>query len=149
MSKREATKPTNYEELRTKFDQIRPVIASNEQSSTPDKITNIYTSSPNIHIPTVAILTHSAIKPKISKNIMECFDPNNPHSTQWKHSTFQQYDKNASYRVFTKPQPIATLPEKSNILKSVLATSVKPTKTRNLWMLGICHCVNGKTIKGQ
>ncbi len=106
LSKRESSKPANYEELRTKFDQIRPVIATNAQECTTNKNDHQGIKYSTTHTPTVAILTHSSIKPKITKNIMDCFDPSNPHSTQWKFSAFQQYNKNASYRVFTKPQPI-------------------------------------------
>ena len=51
--------------------------------------------------------------------------------------------------VFTKPQPIKTLPQGIDILKSILATTVKSTDTRNIWQLGIRHCVNGKTIKNN
>ena len=51
--------------------------------------------------------------------------------------------------VFTKPQPIKTLPQGIDILKSILATTVKSTDTRNIWQLGIRHCVNGKTIQNN
>ena len=104
---------------------------------------------PITHVPTVAILTHSAIKPTAHTNIMDCFKPTNPHSAQWKYTAFQQYDKNASYRVFTRPQPIITLPQNTDILKSVLDATVKATETNNLWTLGLRHCVNGKQIKGN
>ena len=152
LSKRTPSKKTqHYEELRTKFDQLRPVIASKTQDSTS---TNIHNNNPdNIHhqtdTPTVAILTHSPIKPIPHKNIMDCFKPTNPHYAQWKYTAFEQYDKNASYRVFTKPQPINTLPPDTDILKSVLTSTVKATDNENLWILGLRHCVNGKTIKGD
>ena len=154
LSKRENIKQAIYEELRTKFDQLRPVIASNV-CDTSTSHTNTPTTSqtmtliPLSYIPTVAILTHSALKPTTHKNIMECFKPTNPHSAQWKYTVYQQYDKNASYRVFTKPQPIRTLPPDVDILKSVLAPTVKPTDTTNLWTLGLRHCVNGNSIKGD
>ena len=154
LSKRDQPKPTNYEKLRTKFDQLRPVIATN--ADCPSSIKQTHTSIPRDlqtvplqHIPTVAILTHSAVKPVIHKNIMDCFKPNNPHNAQWKYTVFQQYNKNASYRVFTKPQPIRTLPPNIDILKSVLAPTVKPTESKNLRTLGLRYCVNGKSIKGD
>ena len=101
------------------------------------------------YIPTVSILTHSPINPTPHKNIMKCFEPNNPHAAHWKHTAFMQYDKNASYCIFTKPQPIKSLPTGVDVLRSVLATTVKPTDTDNLWLLGIRHCVNGNPIKGD
>ncbi len=153
LSKREPTKPANYEELRSKFDQLRPVIAYTKPH-TPNPTQEQCNTNPPLlhsqqHIPTVSILTHSAVKPIAHKNIMQCFQPDNPHSTQWRYTAFHQYDKNASYRVFTKPQPIDTIPPNVDILKSVLASTVKPTETENLWQLGLRHCVNGKQIKGD
>ena len=153
LSKRDPHQHTNYEELRTKFDQLRPAIASNaDQPSiplSPNLTTNTSTSDSTSNTPTVAILTHSPIKPIPHKNVMKCFEPSNPHATQWRHTAFTQYDKNASYRVFTRPQPTNTLPEGVDILISVLATTVKSTDTDNLWLLGIRHCVNGNPIKGN
>ena len=157
LSKRDPVKVGNYEELRTKFDQMRPVIAtvtspdSNNHNNLPINLNKSKPQSdtPIIHIPTVAILTHSTIKPIAHKNIMDCFNPKNPHYSQWKYTAFNQYDKNASYRVFSKPQQIKTLPPSIDILRSVLAPTVKPTETNNIWMLGLRHCVNGNKIKGN
>ena len=153
LSKWEPKTSTNYEELRTKFEQIRPVIANHTTESDDILSTNYddHNTTDDIptETPTVAILTHSAVKPVEHKNIMECFHPTNPHQAQWRYTVFEQYDKNASYRVFSKPQPIKTLPPNVDILKSVLATTVKPTENKNLWLLGLRHCVNGKTIKGN
>ena len=144
---------SDLEELRTKFDQIRPVIATNTSQSLPKECQDIpptiETSEDLDNIPTVAILTHSPIKPTAHKNIMEYFDYNNPHAAQWRHTAFTQYDKNASYRVFTKPQPHHTIPDNIDILRSVLATTVKATQTKNLWLLCIRHCINGNPIKGK
>ena len=154
LSKREQAKPANYEQLRTKFDQLRPVIAANNTNSNqssnsthtlhPENTNDVLTPI----APTVAILTHSPVKPIPHKNVMECFNINNPHHAQWKYTAFEQYDKNASYRVFTKPQPLNTLPPDVDVLKSVLASTVKPTENEHLWLLGLRHCVNGKLIKG-
>ena len=110
LSRREPTHSTHYEELWTKFDQLRPVIATNEvqdthiskQLSTHSNLTTDFLQ----YVPTVSILTHFPLKPIAHKNILDCFDKTNPHQAQWKHTAFSQYDKNASYRVFTKPQPI-------------------------------------------
>ena len=111
-------------------------------ANSSDNITTLYT-------PTVAILTHSPIKPNAPKNIMECFQPTNPHYAKWKYTAFHQYDNNASYRVFTKPQPIKSLPSNIDILKSALAPTAKPTEAENIWMLGVRYCVNGNKIKGN
>ena len=80
LSKRDPTPPAQYKELRTKFDQLRPVIATTSKSdnSTIDP-TGIYT---HLNTPTVAILTHLPTKPIAHKNVMECFHPTNPHYAQ-------------------------------------------------------------------
>ena len=73
LSHREPTKPGTYEELRTKFDQMRPVIAkTNIPVDNLSKNTNI------LYTPTVEILTHSPTKPITPKNVIECFQPTNP-----------------------------------------------------------------------
>ena len=134
-----ATKES-YSTQRTKFDQIRPVIATesipmddSESTNIPNKI---YTSTDTYQdldtilgygIPTIHYLTHSVEKPSRPMNGLDCFDPTNTHHIQWKETIFEQYDKNASYQVFTKPIPISTLPPNVDILHSVLAPSVKPT----------------------
>ena len=107
---------------------MRPVIASTNHNhqNTQLQATN------DLSIPTVSILTHSTIAPIAHENIQDCFQQGNPHSTQWKYTAFHQCNKNASYRVFTKPQPIKTLPPGIDILISVLATTIKPTDTRNI-----------------
>ena len=115
-----------------KFDQLRPIIAlaNTDTQSTEHTV-------PPQYIPTVAILTHSAVKHIAHKNIMDCFNPTNPHNAQWKYTAFQQYNKNSSYCVFTIPQLICTLPTNTDILKSILATTVKATETKKLWNLGL------------
>ena len=153
----------SYETQRTKFDQIQPVIASGSfqphtDFSLPLNSTHTVDNSETFFdvncligqsIPTISFLTHSVHKPSCPSNALECFQPTNPHSTQWKETAFEQYDKNCTYRVFTKPIPIKHLPDNSHILKSVLAPSVKATELSSIWKLGLRHCVNGKPLKGN
>ena len=91
--KREYTKPPHYEELQAKFDQMRPVIASNTtQAIETTTIPPSYQLDPHNdtpHTPTVAILVHSSNKPVAYKNIMDCFRPQNPPSAQWQYTAFQ------------------------------------------------------------
>ena len=99
-------------------------------------------------VPTISVFVHSATKPPTSANIQDCFDRTNPLRSFWIQTAYEQYDKNASYRVFTRPVPKRNLPPNSLILKSVLAPTVKPTDIDNLWKLNIRHCVNGRPMKG-
>ena len=126
-----------------------------ESTNTPPKIC---TSTDTYHdldiilgygIPTIHYLTDSVEKPPCPMNGLDCFDPTNTHHIQWKETVFEQYDKNASYKVFTKPIPISTLPPNVDILHSVLAPSVKPTNILSIWKVGLRHCVNGKPLKGN
>ena len=104
LSKRDSSKTANCKGLRTKFDQLQPVIASNTGYVSSNKANNTHLYTPHHeYVPTVAILTHLLIKAITHKNIMDCFHITNPHCAKWKHTAFNQYDKYASHRVFTKP----------------------------------------------
>ncbi len=164
-----------YETERSKFDQMRPILASVSQ----DTDNNLITSSPtpqtpqmtstttNIsrvlsseqhdflmdpagpQVPTISILVHSPHQPTTSGNIHDCFALDNPHKSFWIQTIYEQFDKNASYRVFTKPIPRSTIPQDHMILKSVLAPTVKSTNISSLWKLNVRHCVNGRPMKGM
>ena len=168
-----------YEEKRTKFDQMRPIIASalapsctshytmestTQNSSTlrPSEMSNIATHlsskkspSPSTLIdpagsivPSISVLVHSSSQPDITTNINDCFAYTNPLKSFWIQTIYEQYDKNASYRVFTKPIPKQHISSDTLILKSVLAPTVKATDITSLWKLNVRHCVNGKPMKG-
>ena len=101
------------------------------------------------HIPTIQYLTHSIQKTICPDNGIEYFQLTNLHHIQWKETTFEQYDKNTSYKVFTKPIPISTLPTDVDILRSILAPSVKPIDIQSIWKFGLRHCIKGKSLKGN
>ena len=181
-----------YEEQRTKFDQMRPIIASTTTSTnsqigqeechhpqhgmittintdttlSSDKSTPVHPThntnaqesiepSPatiydsNEYVPTISVLVHSSIRPTTTPNIQDCFDTTNPLRSFWIQTVYEQFDKNASYRVFTRPIKKSTLPQNTMILRSVLTPTVKPTDIPQLWKLNIRHCVNGKPLKGK
>jgi hypothetical protein len=121
-----AHKSEHYEELRLKFDQLRPIISTATPITpntkqfpsfpTDSSHTSTCTSTPYQEPtaltvpsflppdldPTVSLLIHSAEKP-VGDNIYTCLRPSNPMVTQWLQCVYEQYDKNASFRVFTKP----------------------------------------------
>ena len=165
-----------YENERTKFDQMRPILASasisNETSiatNTSDDPTHSSTIIPNslhilssdtssvsshlldpagIQVPTISVLVHSSQQPTATVNIHDCIASDNPFKSFWIQTIFEQYDKNASYRVFTRPIQRSKIPDHTLILKSVLAPTVKSTDIKPLWKLNVRHCVNGKPMKG-
>ena len=161
MRKPEITKES-YPSQRAKFDQVQPVIASNVISSTqlhpPTKSTSEESSPQDYvdinaiirhYIPTVQYLIHSVQKPQCPKYVIDYFQPTNVHHIQWKETAFEQYYENASYKVFSKPIPMSTLPINTDILRSVLTPSVKPTDIQSIWKFGLRHCVNSKPLKGN
>lgn len=74
--------------------------------------------------------------------------PGNPLRLFWIQTVKEQYDKNVSYHIFSRPMSKSSMPSNTMILKSVLAPTVKPTDILSLWKINIRHCVNGKPMKG-
>ena len=166
----------SYEQERTKFDQLRPILASASSSpsipslpsppschqsppmliyneanytlSDPQQFSPSDPTTTGITIPTISVLVHSPSRPPLTQNVQDCFSSSNPLRSFWIQTVFEQYDKNSSYRVFTKPLPKHSISPNNIILKSVLAPTVKPTDIQSLWKLNIRHCVNGKPLKG-
>ena len=99
-------------------------------------------------VPTISVLVHSSSQPEITANINDCFTYTNPLKSFWIQTIYEQYDKNASYRVFTKPIRKQNISSDTLILKSVLAPTVKATDITSLWKLNVRHCVNGKPMNG-
>ena len=181
-----------YEEQRSKFDQLRPILAlvtssqiqnikftssnttplnphisintdtrlsSNLQTPTPTSTNVPTTSTQNFHnttiidatnasVPTIPVLVHCQQQPTLTPNIQDYFDTKNPIRLFWIQTVYEQFDKNASYRVFTRPIQKSSISEDAMILKSVLTPSVKSTNKPYLWKLNIRHCINGKPMKG-
>ena len=103
----------------------------------------------NENVPTISVLVHSTTRPTTTPNVQECFNSINPLRSFWIQTVYEQFDKIASYRVFTRPIKKSQLPKNTLILKSVLTPTVKSTDIPHLWKLNIHHCVNGKPMKGM
>ncbi len=137
-----------YENKRSEFDQMRPILASVSPNHNPSPLTSSYTQNTSIHtstttntsqilssdqhnqqeylldpagiqVPTISILVHSPHQPTTSGNIHECFASNNHLKSFWIQNIYEQFDKNASYCVFTKPILRFIIPHDTMILKSV------------------------------
>ena len=176
LAPRVINKNNQYEQERTKFDQMRPIPASvTDIEDHPTVMTTAPTKdikSPLIinesllltsdetelqdHIidpsgsitPTISIFFHSSVQPTLTNNIHDCFAYDNLHKSFWIQSFYEQYDKNASYQVFTKPFKKHLIHNNTLILKSVLAPTVKQTDKSSMWKLNVRHFVNGKPMKG-
>ena len=165
-----------YQQERTKFDQMRPILAS--ASITTDyhpiklKSTTATVNNPLIDntsyllpsddhdlqdhlidpagsiVPTISIFVHSSAQPTTTSNIHDCFSTTNPFKLFWIQTIYKQYDKNASYRMFTRPIKKLDVNPDILILKSVLLPTVKQMDIPSLWKLNIRHYVNGKPMKG-
>ena len=165
----------DYEHEQTKFDQLRPILASvsdkpsplltsptsSLSNTTPDILVDnssisltsddTYSSDvsdymPGVPIPTISVLVHSSSRPTLTDNVQDCFASSNPLRYFWIQTVYEQFDKNASYRVFTRPIPKLLIASDQIILRSVLAPTVEPTDLPSLWKLNIHHCVNGKLL---
>ena len=133
MAPRVIDKKNQYEEARTKFDQMRPILASastplystsstlqstkqtthiNRPSETiniatqlsSDESTNLIDPAGSV-VPTISILVHSSSQPELTANINDCFNYSNPLKSFWIQTIYEQYYKNASYRVFYQAHP--------------------------------------------
>ncbi len=90
---------TNYQEIRSNFDQMRPVISH---------------------------LASFQKCPQMYAHIGACLK--SAETVQWKEALFGQYDKNAEANLFTKPIPVLSLPKDTKILRSIIAPNIKPTE---------------------
>ena len=111
-----------YEEQCTKFDQMRPIIASatmlqniqinqdklahthnirqnttnNNDNTLPsddsNKVHAMFHITDNEFVPTISVLVHAAIRPKTTPNIQDCFDTNNALRSFWIQTVFEQFD---------------------------------------------------------
>eukprot|EP00978_Attheya_sp_CCMP212_P034382 scaffold143848_cov34-Attheya_sp.AAC.1 len=108
---------TNFQELRSQFDQMRPVIS--HLASFPKRPTK-YT------------------------NIGECLK--SAERSCWKEALYAQYDKNTEANLFTKPIPVKTLPADTKILRSIINPNVKSTDVPDMWQFITRHCANGSAM---
>ena len=87
----------DLEEIRSRFDQVRPVVSHLE-----------------VRLPK---------KPPTPNNIGDAFGG---HQRQfWKEALFVQYDKNKNVSLLSAPIPIKSLPEGKKVLHSLIAPSIK------------------------
>ena len=112
---------TDLEEIRSIFDQVRPVV-----------------SHPKVCLPK---------KPPIPNNI--CDYLGGPQIQFCKESLFVQYYNNKHFSLLSAPTPIKSLPEGEKFLSSLIAPSIKKCDYSDAWKFVLSHCENGIShIKG-
>ena len=96
---------TSLEEIRSRFDKVRPVVSHLE-----------------VRLPK---------KPPTPNNIGE--DLGGPQRQFWKEALFVQYDKNKNVSLLSDPIPIKSLPEGTKVLRSLIAPSIKEGDCSDAW----------------
>ena len=86
-------------------------------------------------------------KPPTPKNVGDALGG---HQIQlWKESLFVQYEKNKNVSLLSAPIPIKSLPEGTEVLRSLIAPSINEVDCSDAWKFIALHCANGSSqIKG-
>ena len=112
---------TDLEEIRSIFDQVRPVV-----------------SHLKVRLPK---------KPPTANNIGETLG--SPQRHFYKESLFVQYYKKIHFSLLSAPTPIKSLLEGEKFLSSLIAPSIKKCDYSDAWKFVLSHCENGIShIKG-
>ena len=132
------TQKSNYEELRSRFDNIRPIVSKATTSFSPldDDNDNFYYLSP-----AVKYSVYSNTKPKAPKDWKELRDE--PLCEYWVKGIFERYLHNYNAGLWSVPTLRKHLPDNAVILKLVSVLKVKPTDVANNWDLYYRPCENG------
>ena len=86
-------------------------------------------------------------KPPTPNNIGDALG--GPQRKFWKEALFVQYDKNKNFSLLSDPIPIKSLPEGTEVLRSIIAPSIKEGDCSDAWKFVARHCANGGSqIKG-
>ena len=105
LCRRKSYKRTYLEEIRSRFDQVRPVVSHIE-----------------VFLPK---------KPPKLKNIGE--DLGGPQRKFWREALFVQYDKNKNISLLSAPIQIKSLPKGTKVLPSLIAPSIKEADCSDAW----------------
>ena len=116
LCKRKTRSRTVYEQLRAKFDTLRPILAS-----------------------------HQAVLPEPPKSVKFSFQAySGQYRQNYKAATYNQFEKNASLFVYGKPILRSSLPSSAIVLTSVMAPSIKKDNSiQGLYKFKMRHTVNG------
>ena len=107
----------DLEEIRSRFDQVRPVVSHLE-----------------VRLPK---------KPPTPKNIGDALG--GPKRQLWKEALFVQYDKKKNVSFLSAPIPIKSLTEGKKVLRSLIAPSIKEGYCSDAWKFVARHCANGSS----
>ena len=121
LCKRKSYQRKDLGEIRSRFDQVRPVVSHLE-----------------VRLPK---------KPPKPNNIGD--NLSGPQRQFCKEAIFFQYDKNKNVSLLSAPIPIKSLPEGTKVLRSLIAPSIKEFDCSDAWKFVARHCANGSShIKG-
>ena len=142
LSKRVTTQKSNYEELRSRFDNIRPIVsrATISVDITENENDFVYHISP-----AAKYAVHSTTKPTSPKDWKELSEDD--LREYWIKGIFERYLHNYNAGLWSAPTLRKDLPNNAVILKLVSVFKVKQTDVPNIWDLYYPPCVNGGPMK--
>ena len=138
LSKRVTTQKSNYEELRSRFDTIDPIVSK----ATSPVNTNDQHSDTILHIsPAAKYAVYSPTKPTAPNDWKEL--SNDPFREFWVKGIFERFLHNYNAGLWSAPTLRKNLPDNAVILKLVSVYKVKPTNVPNIWEIYYRPCANG------
>ena len=138
LAKRVNTQKTNYEELRTRFDNIRPIVGKATSSFLKDDTSSVST----IHLsPAAKYAVYSTTKPTAPKDWKDLSENNLRES--WIKGIYERYLHNYNAGLWSAPTLRKDLPDNAVILRLVSVFKVKRTDVTNVWDLYYRPCANG------
>ena len=138
LSKRVTTQKSNYEELRSRFDNIRPITSKATISLSQ------YSEDPHTYLhlsPAAKYAVYSNSKPKSPKDWKELSEDD--LREYWIKGIFERFLHNYNAGLWSAPTLRKNLPDNAVILKLVSVFKVKQTDVPNIWDLYYRPCANG------
>ena len=138
ITKRQSSNRTRQQELRSTFDQVRPVIAA---TATNSPLHNI---QPHPDLESTQLCLPDKPRPERFLHL----NLKGPFRTQWIASLFQEYSKNNEIPAFSHPIHRSTLPKNTRIFPSRIANAIKPDVERpHVYTFRSRHTVDGSGMK--
>ena len=138
LSKRVTTQKTNYEEIRARFDNVRPIVS---KATVPFSVNNGDNDTYYHLCPAAKYAVYSNTKPLAPKTWPDL--QNNHLREYWIKGIFERYLHNYNAGLWSAPTLRKNLPDNAVVLKLVSVFKVKPTDVPNIWDLYYRPCANG------
>ena len=155
LSKRKGETKTQYAELRSHMEQVRPIISEAQLSDVTEcPSINYVDTDPSVHnlkdvafAPSSQHMVELSERPTAPEHFGEMMK--SPLRSEWKLSMFANYDKNHSFGVLSRPFRKNLLPDNVKVHRVTIGFRVKSTDIPNTYDLSSRTCLNGAPmVKG-